>query len=418
MAVPLPTGSEAGSVVSSLTVSSPSDTSGASYYKARRWLDSRAVSDASADDPIGLLQDLLLKGRPAARESLERVRDARAAAPGPDAEALRRAYLDLLKLSLCDLTGTTTVSVGSLPGGGTASRVLRDDQLRLRAAGMDWPLQGLTMTGLPRLDDLQACVETVVRDGVEGDLIVAGAWRGGASILMRAALDSLGASGRTVFVADSFQGFPKGQEQDPHTDLSGYDFLAVPQDEVRASFARLGLDRGVRFVPGYFEDTLPTLADGSWAIVRLDGDTYGATWTALQALYPGLSVGGHLIVDDYGAIEECGRAVDEFRAHNGIDEPLEKVDWTCVRWRRESDAAIAPRPAEIATAGANGTPPAETEARIAGRDVPTVRELQLADEVERLRERLADAEAKVGRLEGSPVQAAAAWLGRKRHRRA
>jgi O-methyltransferase len=374
------------------------------------------VSEATPDDPIGRLQDLVLRGRPAARASLEEVRDARAAAPGPDAESLRRAYLDLLKLSLCDLTGSTTVSVGSLPGGGTASRVLRGEQLRLRAAGMDWPLQGLTMTGLPRLDDLQGCVESVVREGVEGDLIEAGAWRGGASILMRATLDSLGAADRTVLVADSFQGFPKGQEQDEHTDLSGFDFLSVPLDEVRASFARLGLDQGVRFVEGFFEDTLPGLEGGRWAIVRLDGDTYGATWTALQSLYPGLSVGGHLIVDDYGAIEECRRAVDEFRAHNGIDEPLEEVDWTCVRWRRERDAAIAARPAEVATTGVNGSAPAETAVRIAGRDVPTVRELQLAEEVERLRKRLAAAEATVGRLEGSPVQAAAAWLGRRRRR--
>jgi O-methyltransferase len=374
------------------------------------------VSDATPDDPIGRLQDLVLRGRPAARASLEAVRDARAAPPGPDTETMRRAYLDLLKLCLCDLACTTSVSVGSLPGGGTASRVLRNDQLRLRAAGLDWPLQGLTMTGLPRLDDLQRCVENVVGDGVEGDLIEAGAWRGGASMLMRAALDSLGASGRTVFVADSFRGFPKGQEQDEHTDLSGFDFLAVPLDEVRASFARLGLDQGVRFVEGFFEDTLPGLADGRWAIVRLDGDTYGATWTALQSLYPGLAVGGHLIVDDYGAIEECRRAVDEFRAHNGIDEPLEEVDWTCVRWRRESDAEIAARPANAATTGEDGTAAGQASARIAGRDVPTVRELQLSDEVKLLRERLAAAEAESGRSTGSPVQAAAAWLGRRRHR--
>lgn len=414
--MPLPTGSEVGSGVSNLSVSSLPGTSGASYYTGRRWLDSRAVSERTSDDPIGQLQELLLRGRPAARATLESVRDPGAAAPGPDAEALRRAYVDLLKLALCDLVGATTGSVGRLPQGGTASRVLHDDQLRLRAAGLDWPLQGLTMLGLPRLDDLQGCVESVVRDGIEGDLIEAGAWRGGASMLMRATLDSLGAADRMVFVADSFRGFPKGQEQEEHIDLSGFDFLAVPLDEVRASFARLGLDQGVRFVEGYFEDTLPGLVNERWSIVRLDGDTYGATWTALQALYPGLAVGGHLIVDDYGVIEECRRAVDEFRAHNGVEEPIEQVDWSCVRWRRETDAAIAERPPESAVSAANGTAPADGAVRIEGRDVPTVRELQLEDEVERLRERLAVAEAELGRLESSRVQAAAAWLGRRRHR--
>ncbi len=115
-------------------------------------------------------------------------------------------------------------------------------------------MQGLTMVGLNRLDDLQACVEAVVRDGVAGDLIEAGAWRGGASILMRATLDSLGARDRTVYVADSFQGFPAADDQGH---LNATDFLAVPLEEVEANFARLGLEAGVRFVPGFFAETLP-----------------------------------------------------------------------------------------------------------------------------------------------------------------
>jgi Macrocin-O-methyltransferase (TylF) len=370
------------------------------------------VNDENSGDPIGRLQDLVLQGRPAARASLSAVRDARAAGPGPEAEALRTAYLDLLKLCLCDLAGTTTMSVGPLPGGGAASRVLSGDQLRLRAAGMDWPLQGLTMTGLPRLDDLQSCVEAVVRDGVQGDLIEAGAWRGGASILMRATLDGLGAADRTVWVADSFAGFPKAQAEDK--DLSGHDFLAVPLEEVKGNFARFGCEQGVRFVPGFFEETLPGLSDGRWAVVRLDGDTYEATWTALQFLYPGLSAGGYLIVDDYGALEECGRAVDEFRSHNGISEPLQEVDWTCKRWRRESRAPIeAPPPSAVPPAGESSAHPNAVE-RSPGRSIPTVRELQLTRELAELRERLAAAEAEVGRLRSSPVRAAAARLRRAR----
>jgi O-methyltransferase len=302
-----------------------------------------------------------------------------AAGPTPDAEGLRAAYLELLKLTLCDLAGTRTASVSRLIDGRVASRELSGDARRLRAAGLDWPLHGLTMVGLNRLDDLQACVESVVRDGIEGDLIEAGAWRGGASILMRATLDSLGATDRTVHVADSFQGFPAA---DDLGDLNAIDFLAVPVDEVRASFARFGLEGGVRFVAGFFEETLPALAGTRWALVRLDADTYEATRAALDALYPGLAVGGYLIVDDYGVMErdECRRAVDEFRARHGIEDPLEQVDWTCVRWRRTDDAPIAapePRPA-----------PARTEALARGDlRVPTGRELELEDEVAALRAR-------------------------------
>jgi hypothetical protein len=375
------------------------------------------VDEEIDDDPIGRLQDLVLRGRPAARASLSSVRDARATGPGPEAETLRRAYLDLLKLSLCDLAGTTTTSVGSLPGGGIASRVLSGDQLRLRAAGLDWPFQGLTMTGLPRLDDLQSCVETVVRDGIEGDLIEAGAWRGGASILMRATLNALGAADRRVWVADSFEGFPRAHDQEhDQKDLSGYDFLAVPLEEVRSSFARFGLEQGVRFVPGFFAKTLPGLSDRRWAVVRLDGDTYEATWTALQSLYPGLSAGGHLIVDDYGALEECARAVDEFRTRNGITEPLEKVDWTCTRWRRESAAPIEAPPPELGSVAGEGSGRPDTVDRPPDQSIPTVRELQLARELAALRERLAATEAEVARLRNSPVRAAASRLRRARRR--
>jgi O-methyltransferase len=304
--------------------------------------------------------------------------------PGADPESLRLAYLGLLKLALCDLAGTRTASVSRLLDGSVASRELSGEDRQLRSAGLDWPLHGLTMVGLNRLDDLQACVESVVRDEVPGDLIEAGAWRGGASILMRATLDSLGETGRTVHVADSFQGFPAADELG---DLNAIDFLAVPEEEVRAAFARFGLERGVRLVPGFFEQTLPALAGTRWAVVRLDGDTYEATRTALEALYPGLATGGYLIVDDYGVMErqECRRAVDEFRARHGIEDPLEPVDWTCVRWRRTDDAPIEP--------AAPPTPaPARAEAMPRPREphVPTGRELELEREVAALRAQLAD----------------------------
>jgi O-methyltransferase len=357
---------------------------------APRRLDSRAVDGESFEDPVALMQDLLLRGRPAARDSMTTVRDAAATRPAPELERLRGAYLDLLKLSLCDLAGTTTVSVASMPGGGTASRELRGDERRLRSVGMDWPLQGLTMTGLRRLDDLQACVESVVADGVEGDLIEAGAWRGGASILMRATLDALG-DVRTVWVADSFQGFPV-DEAGEHIDLSTYDFLSVPIDEVRENFARFGFEDGVRFVPGFFEQTLPSLAGQRWAIARLDGDTYEATMTALDSLYPGLARGGYLIVDDYGALEECRRAVDDFRERHGITEPIEEIDWTGARWRRASDAEVEPASAGAPPAAAPVPEAPQPGARPEHRPVKTVRELRLEKELAALRERLAAAE--------------------------
>jgi hypothetical protein len=355
-------------------------------------------------------------------DGLKAAREPRARRPRADAEPLRVAYLDLLKLCLCDLAGTRTTSVTRTFEGDVMSRELSGEQLRFRTAGMDWPLHGLTMVGLARLDDLQACVESVVRDGIEGDLIEAGTWRGGASILIRATLDSLGADERTLWVADSFQGFPPVDRDsdgyDLRVDLAGVDFLAAPLEEVKQSFARFGLEHGVKFVPGFFEDTLPALSVGHWSLVRLDGDTYEATRLSLEMLYPRLAAGGYLIVDDYLQIDPCREAVDDFRTELGITEPLEHVDWSCVRWRRESepaprrDGAGGQRPQ-----GASMPPSTSVQRKPPGR-VPAIEEVELRHELSAVLERLASAEAEVQRLAGSPLSGPRVWLQHVLARRA
>jgi O-methyltransferase len=255
--------------------------------------------------------------------------------------------------------------------------------------GGDWPFSGLTMVGLSRLDDLQACVESVVADQVEGDVIEAGTWRGGASILARATLDSLGADERTVWVADSFEGLPAPDPEFPEDsglDLSQIDYLAVPPAEVRSHFERFGCEHGIELVEGLFDETLPSLRERRWAVVRLDGDTYEATWVGLESLYPGLSAGGYLIVDDYVLIEECRRAVDEFRSQHGITEPIEEVDWNGIRWRRESEPV--PTAAGEAPVRSTGRERGSTPPAMARPPIPTRRELELERELADLRERL------------------------------
>lgn len=252
------------------------------------------------------------------------------------------AYLELLKGSLCDLLGYHTLSAQLQSDGSVVAAMLSDDQRERRETGSDWPLNGTTMVGMRRLDHLQRCVESVVRDQVEGDLIETGVWRGGASILMRGTLCVRGGDDREVWVADSFEGLPKSSPEqypadagDPH---HKYDFLAVSEDEVRGAFERYGLlDHRVRFLRGWFSDTLPPLRGKSrWSLLRLDGDMYESTIVALESLYPDLSPGGYVVIDDYGAIPQCRQAVDDFRRDNGIDDPLEQIDWTGVSWRRAS----------------------------------------------------------------------------------
>jgi hypothetical protein len=199
-----------------------------------------------------------------------------------------------------------------------------------------WPLAGETMIGRERLDHLQACVETVLRDGVPGDLIEAGVWRGGAAILMRAVLAAAQVRDRVVWLADSFSGPPAGRPgPDRKLRLDRYPELAVSRREVERAFERYGLlDDQVRFHAGWFEESLPLLRGQRWALVRIDADLHASTAEALRNLYPSLEPGGYLIVDDYGVLEPCRLAVDEFRQQLGIREPLERVDASAVFWRR------------------------------------------------------------------------------------
>jgi O-methyltransferase len=346
-------------------------------------------------------------------------REIGASRPRPDLAELRASYLDLLKLALCDLTGAGTLTISWTGDRRVFSRELTgEDQYRWRADGRDWPLNALTMTGLQRLDDLQACVEAVVGDGVEGDLIEAGSWRGGSSILMRATLDALGADERTVWVADSFQGFPVpesdgvSEDRDLETDMSGLDYLAPSLDQVKANFARFGCDEGLMFVPGFFEETMASLRGRQWSVIRLDGDTYKATRLTLEGLYPGLAVGGYLISDDYAFLPACKRAIDDFREEHGITEPIVQIDYNGARWRRER--AQPDRTNEAASRDTIATNPPRAVSQRTVAAIPTGRELQLGDEVAELRARVDAAEAQLEALKSSPFAGPSAWWARRR----
>jgi O-methyltransferase len=222
-------------------------------------------------------------------------------------------------------------------------RLYRDATVDLerRAEGRDWPADAETMIGLKRLNNLQFCIEQVLRDDVPGDFIETGVWRGGACIFMRAALQAYGDATRQVWVADSFEGLPKpdGRYQqdkgDRHWKKS--DFLGVSLDQVKANFSRYGLlDDRVRFLKGWFKDTLPTAPIERLAILRLDGDMYASTMDSLQNLYPKLSAGGYAIIDDYGEILSCRQAVDDFRAANQIEAPVIPIDLGGVYWQKQA----------------------------------------------------------------------------------
>lgn len=203
-----------------------------------------------------------------------------------------------------------------------------------------WPTRAHTMVGIPRLDNIQQCAEQVLSDGVPGDFIETGVWRGGASIFMRGILKAHGVTDRKVWVADSFEGLPEIDETshypgDANLRLHRFRDLAIPLEEVQKNFERYGLlDGQVEFLKGWFCDTLPSAPIEKLAIMRLDGDLYESTMDGLVNLYDKLEPGGFAIIDDYNAMEGCNGATDEFREREGITEPLVKIDWCGAYWRK------------------------------------------------------------------------------------
>lgn len=206
------------------------------------------------------------------------------------------------------------------------------------AEGGEWPAHADTMVGLERLNNIQECVTYAVQHDVPGDLVEAGVWRGGSAIFMRAVLQALEDPDRCVWAADSFRGLPKPRPE--HARDAGdshwtFGQLAIPLDVVKANFARYGLlDDRVRFLPGWFSDSLAQAPIKQIAVLRIDADMYGSTMDVLAALYPRVSAHGYVIIDDYGSHPPCAAAVDDFRVTHGVADPLIEIDSAAIYWQR------------------------------------------------------------------------------------
>lgn len=247
--------------------------------------------------------------------------------PADKMDDARLLYLDLMKRCVLNLIYSEH------------EQSLKPFDAQQRIEGREWPALAQTMVGWRRLENIQTCVEDILDRDIPGDLIETGVWRGGALIFMRAVLKAYGIEDRSVWGADSFQGLPQPDAAlypvDEGDVTYTYKELAVSLDEVRANFEKYGLlDNQVRFLQGWFRETLPAAPIEKLSLIRLDGDMYESTYVALESLYPKLSRGGYLIVDDYGAVPTCRSAVQDFRQAYKVSEEIIPIDWTGIYWQR------------------------------------------------------------------------------------
>ena len=208
-----------------------------------------------------------------------------------------------------------------------------------RHDGMDWPRAAHSMIGRERMNQLQEAMETVVRENIEGDFIETGVWRGGSCIFMNGFLQANNIKDRTVWVADSFEGLPAPNLEQYPKDYGDYlhtfDYLRVSLETVQENFRKYDLlNDQVKFLKGWFKDTLPSAPVEKIAIARLDGDMYESTMDSLVNLYDKVSTGGFIIIDDYGLIT-CAEAVTDFRSERNIKTPMTQIDDFGIYWRKE-----------------------------------------------------------------------------------
>jgi len=243
---------------------------------------------------------------------------------------LRSLYLDLMQKCL------TNTIYEDIPqdqwSGGTYNPELRE-------RGLDWPSKAHTMIGNKRLANVKKLIEYIITYQIPGDLIETGVWRGGACIYMRALLKAYGVNNRVIWCADSFEGLPRPDAerfpQDAGDIHHTYTPLKISLEEVKANFAKYDLlDEQVRFLKGWFKDTLAHVPIEHLSLLRVDADMYQSTTEALTYLYPKVSPGGFIIIDDYGVLPGCRAAVNDFRSRCTIRDPLQNIDGVGVFWQK------------------------------------------------------------------------------------
>lgn len=199
-----------------------------------------------------------------------------------------------------------------------------------------------TMTSPERIAALIEAVRYVVANGVRGDFVECGVWRGGSSMAAALAFRELGDESRELWLYDTYEGMSAPTDED--VDVSGKaanekfaerqltedssEWCRSPLDDVHRNLESTGYPTDkVHLVKGKVEDTIPgDMPAGPVAILRLDTDWYESTRHELQYLYPPLVRNGVLILDDYGYWQGARKAVDEYFSAHGIRPMLGRVD--------------------------------------------------------------------------------------------
>jgi O-methyltransferase len=198
-----------------------------------------------------------------------------------------------------------------------------------------------TMTTPPRVYALARAVEYVAAREISGAIVECGVWRGGSMMAAALTLLRLGVTDRELYLFDTFAGMTPPTEEDVRrSGESAADLLSAEGDDadiwamaslddVRNAVLGIGYPpERIHFVKGPVEETLPANAPDKIALLRLDTDWYASTKHELVHLFPRVTRGGVLILDDYGYWQGARRAVDEYLSEHNVPLLLNRIDNT------------------------------------------------------------------------------------------
>jgi O-methyltransferase len=202
-----------------------------------------------------------------------------------------------------------------------------------------------SMTPPMRIINTIRAVEHVVKNKIPGSFVECGVWKGGNTMAALQMMLLMGEHTREVYLYDTFEGMAKPTEVDVRINdgASAQSMLEAeiktteshmwcysPLDQVKNDVNKVGYPQDLlTFIKGKVEDTIPKTMPTQISVLRLDTDWYESTIHELEYLYPLLSPGGILIIDDYGCWNGCRKAVDEYFAKLNIIPELIVVpdDW-------------------------------------------------------------------------------------------
>jgi hypothetical protein len=231
------------------------------------------------------------------------------------------------------------MDVSVLPEGPTRNRYPADFDAEI--VEIIDSVRSRTMTSPERLQALCDTVGYLVQNRVPGAFVECGVWRGGSAMAMALKLIRLDSPSRDLYLFDTFKGMTTPAPHD--VDIRGRSaqsrikakrstgpWLEAPLDDVQNGMRSTGYpEEFIHYVVGPVEETIPEQSPQEIALLRLDTDWYHSTSHELRFLYPRLSPGAVVIVDDYGHWRGARQAVDEYVQTLEFRPLLVRVDYTC-----------------------------------------------------------------------------------------